>query len=378
MTKNIIFLFIAAIALNIGVSFAGELQMQTGMNFDWWQNNQHDRANQFYIPIQVGGQFEDLSVTFLTAYAHTHLNAAGQGAVSMDNFLDSKLGATYRIVGKLPVDLQFGLGFNLPTGTTNLTARQTSLIMDPDLISVNNFGEGFNVNPTVSMVKEWQNWVFGAGLGYLWRGKYDFSSELGLTDFQPGELYTTTGEVRYYFTSDMYARIYGGYSWYGKDTLHGSNFFQEGDVGQYGLGFYYKHQNDWETEAAFRGILRGKVKFQSAPGVLTEEQEDIHGDEYVVDLTGRYFANSSTTLSSLVQYRKITENGYASDSPSFIGARDKVSVGVGATRALTDKLMAEVNIKGFYKHDDETHTPVVLGPQDYTGFTIFATLTSKF
>jgi len=40
--------------------------------------------------------------------------------------------------------------------------------MDPDLISINNFGEGFNVNLTLTFAK---NGELGSGgrFGYLWR-----------------------------------------------------------------------------------------------------------------------------------------------------------------------------------------------------------------
>ena len=94
---------------------------------------------------------------------------------SLSCIIDTKANFSYEIVDKFFADLIFGLDFNLPTGKTKLNLEQQGLVLDPDLVAISRFGEGFNVNPTITMAKVWNNFAAGIGVGYLWRGEYDYS-----------------------------------------------------------------------------------------------------------------------------------------------------------------------------------------------------------
>lgn len=358
-------------------SFAADIQLQAGLNFDWWDDNRMDQARQLFTPVRVSGGYRDFSASVLTAYADTHLRTPA-GSVSLYDFLDTKVITSYAIAGKLPVDLLLGLDFNLPTGKTNLSSRQLALIMDPDLISVNNYGEGFDVNPTLTVVKQWKKWVAGVGLGYLWRGSYTFCSELNMTGYRPGQVYSVAPEVRYYFTPAARARLFGKHVWYGKDTMRGSDFFQEGDFSLFGIGFDYSRKNEWEADATFRGIFRDKSKFQQSAGVLVTESEDVQGDEYVVDLSAKFFMDNKTTVKPYFQGRYFTKNGYPSDSQFFTGKREKATLGAEVTKSLTRQLDAALDIRTFLKHDDAANFPQIRSSRNYQGITFAMMLSGKF
>jgi hypothetical protein len=362
----------------MGICSAADIGIQTGLNFDWWADSKDNNAKQLYVPLTVSGQFNDFSFKVLTAHVDTHLDRSGVGGSSLDHLLDTKLNLSYAIIDKLPVDILIGLDFNLPTGKTNLKQSQLALILDPDLISINNYGEGFDVNPTITFAKEWGNWVAGAGFGYLWRGSYDFSSEINITDYQPGAIYNVNAELRYFFSPAMYARFFGGHAWYGTDTVRGSDFFQEGDFSQFGLGLYYNQEKKWDTGVTFRGILRDKSKFQVTAGTLGTESNDRQGDEWIVDLAARFLPDEKTALRSFIQGRYFTENEYASTSPFFIGKREKLSIGIGATRALTSHFEAGLDLKGFVKHDDAANYPQSLSARDFQGFSVTLMLAGSF
>lgn len=377
MIKHILISLLVIVPCSAGLTHGAEFQAQTGINFDWWEDNRGGSGSQLVMPVTMVGRYQDVTVRLLTAYATTEMSR-GSAKTSITDFLDTKLGVSYLLSDRLPVDILFGLDFNLPSGKTSLGRQQTDLVYDPDLFTINNFGEGFNVNPTITIAKDWKNWIFSFGLGYLWRGSYDFSSELELTDYKPGEIVNATGEIRYYFTSDMFARLFGSYSWYTKDTLHGVDFFQEGNVGIGGAGFTYAQAGKWDASLTFRGIMRDSVMVQASPGVLVKEQGNIHGDEFVVDLIGRYVLDQKTSLSLPVQFRMITSNDYPSWSGDYIGERDRVSLGVGVTRQVSPAIMVDFTARGFYKHDDPTNQPTARGSIDYSGFTLTALLTGSF
>src|SRR5262249_47546825 len=75
--------------------------------------------------------------------------------------------------------------------------------MDPDLVDIATFGEGFNIGPTVGFtLPVSNNLVLGASAGYTWRGSYDQDilvdgSAPGTTKIDPGEVLTVTGSLGY-------------------------------------------------------------------------------------------------------------------------------------------------------------------------------------
>ena len=370
MKKLTFLVTIALLVSSVGIACSAGLNLQTGASFDWWGEYRGSHASQYHFPVLVEGKYQDLSVRFLTAYAKTEISAPGYETVRLGHLLDSRLGGTYQIVNKLPVDLMFGLDLNLPTGKTNLTQAETRLIMDPNLISINNFGEGFNVNPTITAAKSWNDWSAALGFGYLWRGAYDFSAELDLTDYHPGAVYSVTAETRYTVSPEMLCRLFGAYSWYGKDTSHGTTIFQEGNVWIFGIGGTYKKAKQLDATLLATGVIRGNVtNYDRTTGTALLDAENPHRDEYSLDLRGRYFLDEKTVTAAPLQYKYLTGNGYPGDDTRYVGGANKVSFGVGITRALWSGLSAEVNLKGFYLHGDiyQLYTPT--STSDYTGIT---------
>lgn len=378
MRKLLAVFCFSVLAINTAVCAAADIRMQTGFTFDWWGDNRDSDAHQYSVPFRIEGHAGDFSATLLTAYVDTRVNPSGRDSVSLGNILDTKLVTSYRIIDKLPVDIIIGLDFNLPTGKTNLSARELSLIMDPDLIPINNFGEGFNVNPTVTLAGEWGNWVAGLGFGYLWRGEYDYSTDIGVTDYSPGDIVTINGEVRYYFVPQLYSRLFAGHSWYGKDRIRGMDSYQEGGFTSVGIGTNYTPAEQWNVDVAFRGIFREKSRIETSPGALSTEPDNIHGDEWVADVAARYLLDEKTALGTYFQGRWYTSNEYPETSARYIGSREKYSLGIRATRAFTPHLEAGLDVRGFLKHDEPAGFPSYQPERHFTGFSVALLLAGKF
>lgn len=359
-------LCILLLLVTSGVCAAADIEVYSGFNFNWWNDNRSNDGRQLYIPLRIDGRYKDFSATVLTAFADTHISTP-EGSAALSDFVDTKLNTSYALIGRLPVDILLGLDFNLPSGKTDLDARQLPVIMDPDLVAITNFGEGVDVNPTVTFAKEWKRWVAGVSLGYLWRGSYDFSSDIGADDYQPGDIYSMNMQVRYYFTPTAYAKVFGKHAWYGTDTIRGEDFYHQGDFSLFGFGVDYLKKKSWEAGATFTGILRDKSRLEDASGILPNETVDIWGDEYVLDLVGRWFYDDRTVFRGLLQGRYFTENGYPEDSQLFMGARQKLLFGVGMTRNLSPHVDIGVDAKGFVKHDDRTNFAVTRASRDIQG-----------
>jgi len=368
-----LFTIIITIIFSGTTCFAIDLNAKTGFNYDWWESDDNDQGSQFYVPLQIKGEYNEFSFLMLNAYTYTNSDPSDAEDISLSSIIDTKLNLSYEMVDKLPVNILFGLDFNLPTGHTNLDEDDQELIMDPDLVSITNFGEGFNVNPTITAVKEWTKWAAGLGVGYLWRGEYDFNQET--KDYDPGEVLSLTGEVDYDFLPDWRARLFGEYAHHTKDQVDGEDFFQEGDFLLAGLGVHY-YQATWDVSATVKSIFRDKNKFQEGSHGIDTEDKSSYGDELVVDLFYRYLLNDETTIKTLFQFLHVKENDYPSDSTYFIGKRQKISLGLGVVRTLGSHFEGELGIKGYildadrnwYHEDDLT----------YKGFSIGGKLTYRF
>jgi hypothetical protein len=402
MKGLILLLIFSYIACWVGISSAVDINAQTGFHYDWWDDTKDNNAWQSNVPLRFEVRQQDFSLAVLTGYANTNLNPSHGGSRSLSHILDTKINLSYEILDKLPVDVLIGLDFNLPSGKTDLNKKELSLIMDPDLISINNFGEGFNINPTLTIAKEWGNWVAGLGIGYLWRGKYNYGfieqtqdHSIQIVNYDPGDILNLNAEIRYDFSPNWYARFFGNYAhfekedWDQKDTfitpaavseLKAGNSFREGDFFLFGVGLHY-NQAKWDSGFTLRSIFRSKSKFQDEDGRLSTEDRNIHGDEWVGDLSFRYFLNNKTILKSLLQGLLITKNDYNSSSDPdhrFIGQREKLSLELGASRMLSPHIEGSLTVKGFLMHDEEVRFPAFLSERDYQGFSAGILLTSRF
>ena len=358
-----------------GVLQAADIKVRTGVNYDWCDDNNDSKASQVYIPLRVESKIQQISVSVITGYASTHINPAGKESRSLNSLLDTKVNTSYELSGNLPVDLLIGFDINLPTGKTALKEEDLVLIMDPDLISINNFGEGLDINPTLVVTKEMGKWVGGIGLGYAWRGTYDYSA--AVTDFNPGDIINSSADIRYSFSPQMTGRFLGNIVFYGADKVDGKDFYREGNLLLLGIGLHYS-RTKWDGDFTLRTIFRGKSEFQEGSEGIISEAKKSHGDEWIGDINLRYLLNDSITLKSSLQCRWISENDYATDSNLFIGEREKFSLKLGASKIFMPNLDGEVMVKGFVIHDGERRFPEERGERDYKGGSLEVVLTTRF
>jgi len=372
--------------LDTKISSATEIEARTGFTFDWFTSSGHKKANtgqaaeatngyQFSIPVKIEMNFPKFSADILTGFAKTQFKVSGGEKRSLANSLDTKLNLAYPVSDQpsfsLPFDILLGLDFNLPTGRTNLKEKDLVLLSGQDLVSITSFGEGLNINPTISLAKEWENLSAGFGLGYVWRGKYDYSSTL--KEYDPGDVVNFTAQLNYDFLTNYQAHFFADYAYTNKDTVEGEDSFQEGDFLLLGLGLNY-NQSNWDVKADLQSILRGKSKLVKEetlpiPAAFSTEDKNSHGDEWIADLSWRYSLSDQTSINSQMEFLWADENDYPSSDSMDIGKKQKLSLGVGASRQINTRLDADVLVKGFLLNQND---------RDYQGISLITRLTTPF
>ncbi len=220
-----------------------------------------------------------------------------------------------------------------------------------------------------------------------------------------------TGEVRYDVTPNLQGRLYGNYFWYEKSkwkelgqTIFGFSeahrrSLQEGELWLAGMGLSYRKKK-WDGDLTFKGVFREKNKYDyierwvvfDSTGFafitdmpsLVRERRNSHGEEWVGDLSLKYFIDDKTTFKSFFQALFITKNDYPSFSLHYQGRREKYTLGFGLKRILIPHLEAEVYAKGFLMHDGERRFPHLFGgsqninERHYKGFSGGVLLTGRF
>ena len=352
-----------------------EVDVQTGMHLDWYDGDSDDQGMQFFIPIEIEGTYEPYSARIVTAYTYTDVEGLGGQDSSLSDIVDTKVNFTYDIPsGKIPLDILLGLDFNLPTGHTDFDEGDPLLSLDPDLVSMTILGEGFNVNPIVTLAKEWDNWVAGLGVGYVFRGEYDFSSDI--QDYDPGDIFNMAGELGCKLAPEWRVRLFGDYALYGTDQVDGEDFYETGDYFGIGVGVHHA-RTAWDAGLTLQAIFRDDSKFYEGADPQVGRDKANYGDEWIASLSGRYFWNDTTTLKSVLEYLWIDENDYASDSQFYNGERKKISLGFGIAKVFGEDFEGGFNIKAFYMDDDRNwrHPEE---DRDYNGFSVDLTLTRRF
>ncbi len=350
-----------------------KITANTGFHLDWWDSPNNDTGLQYYVPLKVDVYYNDFNIGLLSGYAYTTHDEPGQDRRSISDMLDTKLNLGYMLADRLPVDILFGLDLNLPTGRTDLKDKDLTVIMDPDLVSITSLGEGFNVNPTISFAKDWNNWLFGMGFGYVFRGEYDYSRSMH--DYNPGDIFSFTTQV-HYFLDKWHVKLFTNFTTYGDDELKDKKFYKEGDYLQIGLGSKYS-DTSFEVEGLAQVILRAKSKFADNGQHFQKENDNSHGDEWIGTLKGRYFIDDKTSINSSLTLLLITENDYPESSVNYWGQRRKAALELGVSRVFCPHFTGEMNVGGFFMHDDETwYHPD--SDQSYRGFSAEIKLISNF
>ena len=334
---------------------AAELSVESGVQQEYWEDTRGSSGSQTLVPLRIEWNKGDATIGLLTGAVHATVDTPGTADRSLTHTLDTKLNLSYVLQGKLPVDLLIGMDLNLPTGKTDLSAADLALILDPEIATITTFGEGVNLNPTLSLAKEWGPWSAGAGIGYNFRRTYDVSTEAGLTDYDPGDIFSLNALVQREFSQGYAGRVFGKFSRFGKDRLRGADLFREGDYRMAGIGMSRAGET-WEADVNLRGTFRGKAEILSG-GSLVTEPERSRGDEWSAEASVRHALRKDVSLSGSVRGLIVAKNGYSGGASRHNGSKEKIALSVGCDRRFASGMAVGVSLKGFLMSEETQAVP---------------------
>jgi hypothetical protein len=319
---------------------ADEWTLQTGAHLDVWSGDDQD-GHQVLAPFSLAFDTPNWGASLRGAYGNSETDPGG----SVTGFVDTTLSGYYRLAVR-GTEIRFGLDLDLPTGVSRLKPGQAAAFADEDLVALDRFGEGFDVNPTIVAYRSFGAVGLGVGLGYLLTGEYDPTRDTPDDDLDLGDELTVAvlGDA---YLGDV-IRVLGraSYTAFGADRTDGRKTFQQGDELDFRVSAAWRPE-PWFVEVVVRDIVRFKAERPDGTGALATEPSNSNGNDLRGSVTVGYILTDAWTVTGTVAVRHVFANDYPSDDGLYDGGRTKVAVGPAVTWSPTRTFAIDASVAYF-------------------------------
>jgi hypothetical protein len=333
-------------------------------------NGQPGSGTQVYTPfaLQLNGQPNDsFKVQFLArgGWVWSRQNTAGLTG-EVDTMTDTVLNGTLTYIGSGGVQTFVSLSTNLPTGKSALFGGEANARMDPDLVEIGSFGEGYNIGPTIGVsVPLSQSMIVSASFGYTWRGSFERENSISATNplvqtptsVDPGDVWTATASLGYQA---------GPWAWTLTGTLSEETETVENGAPLYRAGRRYMANGAWSYNwggnfgqsaltAAFAHSNRNEVLFVGAPALIKETM-NTNSNLYRVGLQ-HLFALDRWAVGPAGSYLHRDDNGYNATTLQFVPEKDRWTAGLIARYAASERVTFNARVDHVWTNEDEKLAP---------------------
>ena len=325
---------------------------------------------QLYIPyaLQIAGQpTPDWKVSVLGrgGWVHSQQSTAGLSG-DVETITDTVANGTMTYLGIPGIQPFASINLNIPTGKSVLTGSAANARMDPDLVEIGSFGEGWNIGPTVGVnLPVTQNLIVTASVGYTWRGEFDrerSSAEINpalqsLTSLDPGDTITGTASIGY--QGDVWAwTVTGSVSEETTTTENGIELYRAGRRyrGTGTVSYKWPAQIGQTTlNGSIAHSLRNQVRFLGAPTLVTESV-NTNSNLYRVGLQ-HLFAFDRLAIGPTGSFLFRDTNAYDTTTLQFVPEKERWAAGGILRYAVGKHVTINARVEHVWTHEDERSAP---------------------
>ena len=240
------------------------------------------------------------------------------------------------------------LNFNVPTGTSELTDGAQNARMDPDLVGLSTFGEGFNAGVTGGIRVALSDSVLaGFGVGYTNRGPYDRdmagSSTLGgigngvtLAHLDPGDVVTVNASLAFQL-GNFNIQSSGSMSSETQTDSNGTPFYKTGNGYIVESSAVYTWGIDWITKLSGMWAHTNKNKVLVDAPILIVEAFNSNNNLYNVTLEHR-FKIDRFSFGPTGGYLFRDHNAWVSSANQFVPQKTRWSAGGVFEFSVTEQI----------------------------------------
>jgi hypothetical protein len=329
-------------------------------------NTASGSGSQWYVPIAmqvIGKPVNDFKVQFLIRGGWVRSSQTTAGLTgTVETWLDTVMSGTVSYLGFNGIQPFAALSVNAPTGRSALFGSAAFARLDPDLVEIASFGEGWNIGPTAGVsVPITSSLMVTGSVGYTWRQNFDRErssaepdpTKQALTRLNPGDVITGTLSVGYQDAQWAWSAS-GSVSEETMTTENGAPLYQAGR--RYFITALVGHSwpEQWgqtTVTGAYAHSNRNKVLFAAAAPALFYEIFNTNSDAYRVGLQHLFPIGQTFAIGPTASYLRRDQNSYNAGTLQFVPAKDRWAVGGLARHAFNDRVT--VNVRGEYVWTDE-------------------------
>jgi hypothetical protein len=334
---------------------------------------------QFYTPASAaltGVQADVLKFELVGRGGYVTSKQTTPGAAgSISTFTDTVVAATWTYLGLAGVQPFLSLNANLPTGTTVLLGNATFARMDPDLVDIATFGEGWNYGVTGGVtVALAQNLAFSIGAGHTVRGDYNREAMAGLpagmleARVAPGDV-TSINAALGFRSGPLTGRISGAYSFESAISFDGVTSFQPGDR------FFVSGSGSYAwSDASATSVVASWSHAEKNKGIIPPfgtEAMNSNSNVYRVRIEQAFIAGN-WSAGPVGSFLFRDRNSYSPADLQFVPAKTRWSAGGNVRYRVNDNTLLYVNAEHIWISENArpTGAPAPVPASSYTGWTV--------
>jgi hypothetical protein len=343
-----------------------------------WRNNFAAPAGgagkgfELYIPyaLQLTGKpSDDISVDIVGRGGWVKASQSTPGPTGeVATTTDTVASATITYLGWKGLQPFVAILSNLPTGRSELFGNAANARMDPDLVEISSFGEGFNIGPTLGFnIPVSPSLVLTTSAGYTSRGSFQREASLTATPpitqapsaIKPGDNLTATASVTGNFGA-LSSSVIGSYSTETATSQDGLQVLRPGDryLVAATLAYDWSKTSEaikfWGATTLTASAAHANRNNVLVPGAteLTKETLDSNSNVFRVGLQHLFPIDKfSVGPTGSVLFRD--RNGYDSATLQFVPQKVRWSAGLLAGYSPSDTVTFNARIEGVWTRENQ-------------------------
>jgi hypothetical protein len=324
------------------------------------------KGSEIYVPygLQVNGKLADdleLEVAGRSGWLKAKQSTIGlSGEVS--TLTDTTVSATITYTGMVGLQPFVAIQSNLPTGRAALFGNAANARMDPDLVEISTFGEGFNLGSTLGVnFLLSQSLILTTSAGYTNRGGFNQESalaQISLDDpaafaIKPGDDFTITQAISW--TPGAFStRLTGSLSIDSTTFQNGIQILRPGNRYFLQSDSSYTWPELWGTTslALSAGHSNRNDVFDVVSSALVKELTDTNSNVYRVGLQ-HAFPIGRLGIGPTASFLYRDHNGYDATTLQFVPQKQRWSAGVLARYSPSENLTFNMNVDAIWIRENE-------------------------
>jgi hypothetical protein len=278
---------------------------------------------------------------------------------------DTQVSATATYLGINGIQPFVSVNFNVPTGKARLSSSEANARMDPDLVDIASFGEGFNFGPTIGVsLAIANNLIATFSVGYTQRGTYTRDGSLNplafpataTSEVEPGDVTTATASVGYQ-EGQLTGNITGSVSTETDTKADGQRYFRAGVRYFIGGTWAYTWPETWGVttlSASAAHADKSKVLFVLATPLYVTEPFNSSSNVYRIGID-HLFPFGTFWVGPTASFLYRDHNGYNAQTLQFVPAKNRWSAGLSARNAVNDKVTFNARVERIWIHENTAY-----------------------